>query len=64
VTAARHPFAVELRALLAIAVPLGAANVAQMYICPDRMRRERRDCREDAATNDDEREMKAAAEPS
>jgi multidrug resistance protein, MATE family len=31
-TAARHPFAVELRALLAIAAPLAAANVAQMLM--------------------------------
>src|SRR5260370_29348364 len=31
-TAARHPFAVELRALLAIAAPLAAANVGQMLM--------------------------------
>src|SRR5580692_207034 len=31
-TAARHPFAVELRALLAIAAPLAAANLAQMLM--------------------------------
>ena len=31
-TAARHPFAIELRALLAIAQPLAAANVAQMLM--------------------------------
>ena len=31
-TATRHPFAVELRALLAIAAPLAAANVAQMLM--------------------------------